>query len=110
MLGKMARSVKDGALALSAKTWLNDRFREYGEVLECEINTASGTLSIKALLAGEREPITARIDRYSLETEGADRYIVLHDFSCSRAWIGKLLGQIFSGKRYKIPSAVSKLL
>jgi hypothetical protein len=110
MLGKMARSMKDGALAMSAKAYLNDRFREYGEVLECTVDTRASRLSLTALLAGEREPITVILDRYSIEPENSERYIVLHEFSSSRAWIAALLTRLFSGKRYKIPAAVVKLL
>lgn len=110
MLGKMARGLKDGALALSMKTFINDRFRQYGEVLECSVDTHGNSISLTALLTGEREPIVARIDEYRLDTEGEDRYIVLQRFSCSREWIGLLLTQVFSGKRYKLPGAVSKLL
>jgi hypothetical protein len=102
--------MKDSALAMSAKAYLNDRFSEYGEVLDCAIDTRAARLSITALLTGEREPITATVERYALDTEGDERYIVLHDFSSSRQWIGSLLTRLFSGKRYKIPSAVSKLL
>ena len=110
MLGKMARGVKDGALALSAKAYLNDRFREYGEVLDCRIDTKQSHLAITALLAGERDPITATLERYELQHQGSDTYIVLHEISSSRLWLGRLLTRLFSGKRYKLPSAVSKLL
>ena len=110
MLGKMARGVKDSALAMSAKAYLNDRFREYGEVLDCVIDTKECRLSITALLTGEREPLTATVERYELETEGKELYIVLHEFSSSRQWVGNLLTRLFSSKRYKIPAAVSKLL
>ncbi len=110
MLRKMARGVKDGALALSAKAFLNDRFREYGEVIECSIDTSATRLSITAMLTGEREPITVAVEHYTIEPEGTERYIVLHKLSSSRAWIGALLSRLFSGKRYKIPAAVTKLL
>lgn len=110
MLGKMARGLKDGALALSAKAYINDRFRQYGEVLDCSIDTEACSLSLTAQLSGEREPIVARIEQYRVEADGDERYIVLQRFSCSREWIGLLLTQLFSGKRYKLPSAVSKLL
>ena len=110
MLGKMARGVKDSALALSAKAYLNDRFREYGEVLDCRIDTKENNLGITALLSGERDPITATVERYELQQEGHETYIVLHEIGSSRAWLSKLLTRLFSGKRYKLPSAVSKLL
>jgi len=110
MLGKMARGMKDGALAMSAKAWLNEKFADYGEVIECRIDSKANRFSVTALLTGENESITATIERYQIEAEISETYVVLHEFSCSREWIGLLLAQIFEGKRYKIPSAVAKLL
>ena len=110
MFGKMARGMKDGALALSAKAYLNDRFREYGEVIDCHLDTKENNLAITALLTGEHEPITATVERYELQREEGDTYIVLHEISSSRVWLSRLLTRLFSGKRYKLPSAVSKLL
>jgi hypothetical protein len=110
MLGKMARGVKDSALALSAKAYLNDKFRDYGEVLDCRIDTKGNNLALTALLAGERDPITVTLERYELQQHGGDTHIVLHEFSSSREWIAKLLSRLFEGKKYRLPSAVSKLL
>jgi hypothetical protein len=110
MLGKMARNLKDGALSLSMKTFVNDRFRQFGEVVDCAVDTEANTVALTVQLKGEHEPIQARIDQYALENEGEDRYIVLQRFSSSREWIGLLMTQYLAGKRYKLPGPVSKLL
>jgi hypothetical protein len=110
MLMNMARGVKDGALAMALKAYVNDRLGAYGEVTDCSIDTRAGKLTVKALLKGERDKVTATIERYALEAEGADRYIVLQKFSTSRDWLTLLLTKFFTGKRYKLPAAVSALL
>ncbi len=110
MLRNMARGMKDGALAMALKAYVNDRLSAYGEVIDCSIDTRESKLTIKAVLKGEREPVTATIERYVLEAEGADRYIVLQKFSSSREWLSLLLTQLFTGKRYKLPGAVGSLL
>lgn len=110
MLKSMARGMKDGALAMTIKAFVNDRFREYGEVVDCSVNTGDSRLTVRAMLKGERDPVTATVERYEIEAEGEDRYIKLHEFSSSRAWLTLLLTKLFSGKRYKLPSAVGKLL
>jgi hypothetical protein len=110
MLLNMARGMKDGALALALKAYVNDKLGAYGEILECTIDSANNRLTVKALLKGEREPVTATIERYELEAEGADRYIVLRSFSSSRQWLTLLLTKLFANKRYKLPAAVSALL
>jgi len=110
MLKSMARGVKDGAIALSLKALMNDKLRDYGEVVDCSINTGDSRLTVRAMLKGERDPVTATVERYEIESEGEERYIKLHTFSTSRAWLTLLLNKLLAGKRYKIPAAVSKLL
>ncbi|MDT0497408.1 hypothetical protein RM530_08520 [Algiphilus sp. W345] len=110
MFGILARGMKDGALAMSLKAFVNDRFRAYGEVLDCTADTKSGKLTLHAMLKGEKEPVTATIERYELESEGTERYIVPKSFSSSRAWLTTLLNQFVANKRFKLPGTVSKFL
>ena len=102
--------VKDGALSISLKSFLNERFSDFGEVLDCEVDTKNTRLQVHVRLKGEREPLTAAIERYEIKDTPEGRVVVLHKFSTSREWITKLLTRIFSGKQYKLPGAVSKLL
>lgn len=110
MLGGLLRGAKDGALGLSIKALVNDKFSDFGQVQDCSIDTAKNRIVLKALLKGETQPITAVVERYELQREGEDGYIVLKGFSSSREWLGLLLGKLFTGKRYKLPSAVTSLL
>lgn len=110
MLRLLARGVKDGALALALKAYVNDKLGAYGEITDCTVDTDSNRLTAKALLKGERESVTATIERYEIEKEGEEYYIVLKKFSSSRAWLTLLLSKLLADKRYKLPGAVSKLL
>ena len=110
MVLNMIRGAKDGALALTLKSFLNDRFRDYGEVLDCEIDTKACRLTLHALLRGERGPITAAIERYELKSTAEGAVVVLLKFSSSREWVTRLLTRLFTGKSYKLPTAVSALL
>lgn len=106
----MIRDAKDSALASSLKKYLNEKFSDLGEVLECELDSKEGALELKLKLPGEPAPVKLALERYELEREGNTRYIVLHEFTSSREWVARLLSRLFSGKRYKIPAAVSALL
>ena len=106
----MIRDAKDNALAMSLKKYLNEKFSDLGEVLECDLDSKAGALELKLKLPGEPAPVKLSLERYELEREGGASYIVLHDFSSSREWVARLLGRLFAGKRYKIPAAVSALL
>ena len=110
MLGALARGVKDAALAVPLKAFINDKFGQYGDVTDCSIDTKNNKLVLHALLKGERERITATIERYEIEREGEDNYIVLKNFTSSREWLALLLNRFLKGKRYKLPSAVNKFL
>ena len=110
MLRFLARGVKDGALGLALKAYVNDKLGAYGEITDCSVDTDSNKLTAKAILKGERESVTATIERYEIENEGEDYYIVLKKFSSSRAWLTLLLNKLWADKRFKLPGAVSKLL
>lgn len=110
MLKFLARGVKDGALGIALKAYVNDKLGAYGEITDCTVDTETSRLTAKALLKGERESVTATIERYEIQREGEDTYIVLKKFTSSRAWLTLLLNKLFQDKRYKLPSAVSKLL
>ena len=109
-LGDMTRGIKDGALGLSLKAFLNDRFSDYGEATECKVDTRNCRVSLTAMMRGEREPVTAVIEHYELQEQNGERYIVLHELSSSRQWLTALLTRLFDGKRYKLTSAISRLL
>ena len=55
MLGKLAKSMKDGALGIALKAYVNDRLGDYGDVLECSVDTSKGRISARVLLKGETE-------------------------------------------------------
>lgn len=110
MLGALTRGVKDGAIGISLKAMINDKFGQYGEVKDCTVDTKNSKLVLQILLKGERERVTATIERYAIEREGVDSYIALKEFSSSREWLALLLNRFLKDKRYKLPGAVNKLL
>lgn len=110
MLGRLGKSMKEGALAVALRAYINDRYKEYGEILDLQVDTHECRLSFRVLLRGEKEPASASIDRYEIEQEGEDVYLKLRSFSTSREWITLLLNQLLAGKRFKIPSKVASLL
>lgn len=110
MLARMAKTMKDGAIAVALKAYVNDKFSEYGEVLECQVDTGNNRLTVLARMKGEQQTVSATLEQYELQTEGDKLFIVLTRFSTSRDWLTLLLNKLFSGKRYPLPSTVGKLL
>ena len=110
MLGALARGAKDGALSMLIKSFVNEKFGMYGEVSDVAIDSKNNKLVAQVLLKGERERVTATIDRYDIERVGEEHFIVLKRFSSSREWLTLLLNRFLKDKRYKLPAAVSKFL
>lgn len=106
----MLTGLKDSAMSLALRAYLNDKFSEYGEVLECEIDTVAARISIRAQLLGESAPVSASVERYEIMKDSQGAFIVLHKLTGSREWLTTLLNSLFAGKRYAIPSAIGALL
>jgi len=104
------RGIKDGAIAISLKAFVNDKFAEYGEITDLAIDTQANRLTAKAMMRGERESVSATVEKYEILRECNDNFIVLCSFSSSRTWLTILLNKLFSNKRYKLPGTVSKFL
>lgn len=110
MFQRLAKGMKDGALAIALRAFLNERLKEFGEVLECDVDTGRSRISVRALLKGERDPLTVAVERYELTTEDEQLYATLRSFSSSRPWVSLLLTKVLTGRRYKLPGAVARLL
>lgn len=110
MLGSIMRGAKDGAIAIALKSLVNDKFGLYGDITDCSIDTKNNKLVAHAILKGEREKVIVTLEKYEIEQDGLDSYIVLRRFTSSREWAALLLNRFLKDKRYKLPSAVSKLL
>lgn len=110
MLGKLAKGMKDGAMGLALKSYLNEKLGRYGEIIDVQIDTANSRVQLTALLKGEKDSVTAAVERYELERNGDDRYIRLKSFSSSREWLTVLLYDRLTDKQFKLPAAVSSFL
>jgi hypothetical protein len=110
MLGTMVRGMKDGALSLAFKNFLNEKFAQYGKVTDVVVDTEANRLTVEAKLRGERDLVTATVLRYEIEKDAQGTFVVLKRFDSSREWLTLLLTKLFSGKRYALPPVVAKFL
>lgn len=104
------KAFKDGAIAVALKSYLNDKFGEYGQIQSCTLDSARGRLVLEAMLKGERETIKATLEHFELVREQGKPFMVLHEFSSSRQWLGLLLTKLFAGKKYPLPATFAALL
>jgi sporulation protein YlmC with PRC-barrel domain len=110
VLGRVGKAMKDSALSVGLKVFFNDKFGEYGEVRDCSVDTNAGRITAHVLMRGESAPITVTIERYELEQDKGKTYIVIRRLATSRQWITLLLNRVLDGRRFEVPSSVSKVL
>lgn len=110
MIMRMAKGVKDSALSLLVKKFVNDRFPQYGEVQECEVDTDNNRVWVSCLLKGDSAPTEASIERYEIVREEDGSYIRLKQFSSSREWLTAILDRYLLDKQFRLPAPISKLL
>lgn len=99
----MFTAAKDALSSQAARQYVNGLIKRYGEVVELKINSKAKSVDIVCALVGEREPIAVRVDSYSVESDGARRFVRLDRCSCSRPWLQNLLEDHAHGRRFELP-------
>lgn len=110
MLGRIGKAMKDGALGVAIKTWANDRYGEYGEIREVNVDTRAARIVAKVLMRGERDVIAITIDRYELIEDGGKTFLKISKLTTTREWITMLLNRLLDGRRFELPASVGKIL
>ena len=100
----MFNAAKDALTSRSAQIWANNLIARYGKVQVLKIDSRLKTLEVTCLLEGESTPITVGIENYVVETEGDKKFIHATRFTCSRAWLQKVLTDHGYRQRIELPS------
>ena len=77
---------------------------------ELTIDTKKKRLRLQVELAGEPEPITIEIARYSLKTKGDKAQLTIEDATASREWLSVALKEFVIGRSFAVPAAAGALL
>ncbi|SPE51196.1 conserved hypothetical protein [Verrucomicrobia bacterium] len=104
------REVKDGAVEMVAKTFLNREIERFGAVMKLEIDSKAKTMWAELALKGETGPIAVKIGRYELVQENGVTAISFQGATCSREWISVVLNEYLADRKFQVPDAVKKLL
>lgn len=110
VIGKFGKAMKNSAISMGLKAFLNDRFGKYGEVLDLSLDTEQSKIVAHAMLRGEKEPLTINIDRYKLLQEDGKTFLTIEEVSTTREWITTLLNRVLDGRRVELPSGVRHFL
>lgn len=100
----MIHAAKDILTSKAAKTYVNNLISRYGKVEELTIDSRNRRGRVICQLDGEPSSVVIDIDRYTVHSEGAKRYVELEACRCSRRWIESLMIDHVRGRRFELPS------
>ena len=103
----MLQAMKDKALSTGAKIAINKHMKDYGEIVELNLNSQLKSMNLEVRLDGESESLAVQIENYAI-TE--DNHIKVSGITSSRIWINKLASKHLEGKELSIPSEYAKML
>ena len=97
---------KDRSLALVLKQIITRTYGEYLDMVEVRIDTENKTLTLHALLKGEKESVEIQAQDYVLTSGPGGASVTLGRVSASRQWLDALLDHYVSGKSFALPSEI----
>lgn len=108
--GFMFTAAKDALASRTAQSWANNLIARYGRVQDLKIDSARKTLEVTCQLNGEVSPITIKVARYELESEGGKKYLRASGFTCTRPWLQAVLTDYGERKRIELPPLAAAAL
>ena len=106
----LLRGSKDAALAITARTVFNTRYRRIGEMTELSVDTKKQSLRLRLDLVGEAEPIEIHVTKYTLDQKGDDARLTIVDATASRKWLAEALREFVVGRSFSIPAKAGAVL
>ena len=104
LFGDALGALKEKAIALSAKAWLNQQIGSFGSVRTLELDPGKRTAFIEVDLKGETEPVWVRVERYEAVQSGDKVQLKVLEASASREWITMALRQYAVGRTFDLPA------
>jgi hypothetical protein len=99
----MFTAAKDAITSKTAQIFLNEQIARYGRVDQLRIDSGQKTLEVVCQLNGETSPIQVNVGNYVVTGDGAQKFIELSQYTCSRPWLQTLLEDYTAGRRYPLP-------
>ena len=85
----LMRGLKDSALGLAARTWLNSHYLQgIGTITALSVDTARRHVDAEIVLRGEERPVRVSL-AYALVKSGRVTKVSLRSFESSRAWLSE---------------------
>jgi hypothetical protein len=106
----LLRGPKDSALAFTARTFVNNRFQEIGQLTDLSVDTKTQTLKLRLSLSGEVEPVEIYVRKYRIRRGGDRSLLTIIDATASRRWLDAALREFVLGRSFAIPQGAGTAL
>jgi hypothetical protein len=107
-----AKELKDSTISTVVQKTCNYYIKEFGEMLNFQLNSQDKSVTLEVMLKGEKEPLKATIKEYEIIEENDKAYLRFEDIQTSREWINTVLETFVDkdDKKIEIPRQYVKLL
>ena len=106
----MFSRIKDRTLSAGVKMAVNTQIKEYGKMLKLNLDSKEKSIELEVLLDGEKEPLSVKVENYTLEEEQGKYFLKIYGVETSRAWINTIASSYLEGKAFEIPAEYAKML
>ena len=106
----MFKKLKDKALSKSLEVAINLKIKEYGEMLNLNLDSQNKTIDFEVMLKGEKEPLKVFVKNYEISEENGKYFLYAKDISTSREWINVVAENYLKGEKVELPEKIAKTL
>ena len=109
-LKKAIKSGKDMTISSAVKIFAEKYISGFAVINAIEIDSSQKLFTAEVVLKGEKDPISLKVARYEIISEGARHLFVPHNVSASRQWLDILAKEYLEDHAFEIPGPLARAL
>ena len=106
----MFKKIKDKGLSKAAQVAINNYIKEFGEVVQLELDSQQKSMEMEIVLNGEVEPLKLKVGEYALIKEKDSYFLKVNKIQASREWINTLSTKYLNGKKFPIAKQYAQII
>lgn len=92
-------NLKDSAVSAIIKSKVNDKIKEFGNMISINLDSSAKTINLSVLLKGEEKLITATASYEVLPPTDEGAVLKLSNISCSKTWMDVVVRDMLSREK-----------
>ena len=107
---RMFNKIKDKGLSKATQVAINNYVKEFGEVVQLELDSQQKSMEMEIVLNGEVEPLKLKVGEYALIKEKDSYFLKVNKIQASREWINTLSTKYLNGKKFPIAKQYAQII